>query len=298
MRARQRGSIRRLLQGVALALFVLAAARSGASDDDAPRIATLDWTLAETLVALDVTPVAVAQVDAYHAWVGEPRLPDAVHDLGLRGQPNLERLATLEPDHILISPRFANLAPRLERIAPVTQMALYTGETAIWPAIRSLTRDVGAIANREAAADQLLTDTEARIRELGERLTPAERERPVAVIQFVDARHVRVFGAGSLFQGVIERLGLTNAWAGGTNAWGFQVVALERLADLDARLVVVRPFPEGVAAQLERPGLWQQLPSVRNGTTVTLPPIWSFGALPSARRFAEVLVAALTEDEG
>ena len=297
MRARHRGSRCQLLRGIALVFLVLLAARGEANDDDAPRIATLDWTLAETLTALDVTPLAVAQVDAYHAWVGKPRLPDAVHDLGLRGQPNLERLAALEPDHILISPRFANLAPRLERIAPVTQLALYTGETAIWPAIRNLTRDVGAIANREAAADQLLATTQARIRALSERLTPAHREQPLAVIQFADARHVRIFGAGSLFQGVIERLGLTNAWDGGTNAWGFQVVALERLADLDGRLVVVRPFPEGVAAQLERPGLWRQLPSVRRGNTVTLPPVWSFGALPSARRFAELLVAGLTEGE-
>ena len=58
-----------------------------------PRIATVDWTIAETLLALGVTPLAVGDVGSYRAWVGEPLLPAAVVDIGQRAQPNRELLA-------------------------------------------------------------------------------------------------------------------------------------------------------------------------------------------------------------
>ena len=40
-----------------------------------PRIATVDWTIAETLLALGVTPLAMGDVNSYRAWVGEPGSP-------------------------------------------------------------------------------------------------------------------------------------------------------------------------------------------------------------------------------
>ncbi|WP_280550203.1 iron-siderophore ABC transporter substrate-binding protein [Halomonas sp. 11-S5] len=283
----------RLLRGLVptllLALALLPTPRALAE----PAIATLDWTLAETLVALGVTPAGVAQIDAYHAWVRAPRLPEASVDLGLRSQPNLELLASLAPDHILISPMFAHLAPRLSRIAPVTTLPLYSPGREPWPQLHELTREVGRLAKREAAAERLIAETETRLAALRQRL-PA-RVPPLLVVQFMDERHVRVFGEGGLYQAVMARLGLENAWRGETNAWGFSLVGLEQLAGLEARLVVVEPYPVGVEAALADSGLWQRQSSVRDDTLITLPPVWSFGALPSAQRFADHLVAALAE---
>ncbi|NAW34012.1 ABC transporter substrate-binding protein [Halomonas alimentaria] len=282
----------RLLRGLVPVLLALALAPMPRAQAQ-PAMATLDWTLAETLVALGATPAGVAQVDAYQAWVGTPRLPAATVDLGLRSQPNLELLASLAPERILISPMFANLAPRLSRIAPVTTLPLYSPGRETWPQLLELTRKVGRLANRQAAAERLIAETETRLAAQRQRL-PA-RVPPLLVVQFMDERHVRVFGAGGLYQAVMARLGLENAWRGETNAWGFSLVGLEQLAGLEARLVVVEPYPVGVEAALADSGLWQQQPSVRNESLITLPPVWSFGALPSAQRFAEHLVAALEE---
>ncbi|WP_275286065.1 ABC transporter substrate-binding protein [Halomonas elongata] len=258
---------------------------------DPPRIATLDWTLAETLQALDTPPMAVAQIDAYHDWVGEPHLPDTVADLGLRTQPNLELLSDLDPDRILISPMFANLTPRLSRIAPVKNFTLYTPGRDTWQEMRELTRGVADVIGRPAAAEQLIEDAESRIAELRQQLS--DDTPPLLVVQFMDARHVRVFGDNGLYQAVLERLGLDNAWSGETNAWGFSLVGIEALANLDARLVVVEPYPAGVRETLDRSGLWQGLVRDSRGEPLVLPPVWSFGALPSAQRFAEQLTAAL-----
>ena len=119
---------------------------------------------------------------------------------------------------------------------------------------------------------------------------------PLLVVQFIDERHVRVFGRHSLFEAVMQRLGLRNAWQGETNAWGFSVASLEQfLAIPEARLVVVDPIPVGVSEKLQEPGLWQHLPLVQNAPVLHLPATWSFGGMLAARRFATLLGEALQE---
>lgn len=263
---------------------------------DTPDVVTLDWTLAETLLALGVTPQGVAQTGAYAAWVGEPELPADVTDLGLRAQPNLELLASLAPQHILISPMFASLAPRLEQIAPVTSIGLYLPGSAPWAGMLTATRAVAEVVDQPDAAKRLIEQTEARLARARRQL-PTDVP-PLLLVQFMDARHVRVFGDNGLYQAVLERLGLDNAWTGNTNAWGFSLVGLEALAELDAQLVVIEPLPVGVEPHLERSGLWHSLAGVRQREVLYLPPVWSFGALPSAQRFANLLVEALAQAAG
>ncbi|MCE9663405.1 ABC transporter substrate-binding protein [Halomonas sp. M5N1S17] len=272
-----------------LALLWLATTPAMASDSGG--LATLDWTLAETLMALEAPPRGVAQVGAYHDWVGQPRLADRVIDLGLRSQPNLELLAQLDPSHILISSMFTHLAPRLSQVGDVDTFSLYTGEHEAWDGAVALTHALGEVTGRPAAAESLVEETAAHIESLRQGLP--QGIPPLLIIQFMDDRHVRVFGEHSLYQAVLERLELENAWQEQTNAWGFSLVGLERLITLDAQLVVIEPYPTGVEKNLRHSALWQHQSSVRDDTLITLPAAWSFGALPSASRFAELLAAAL-----
>lgn len=270
-----------------LCLFVPVHAAPG----EAPRVATLDWTVAETLIALDARLVGLAQVDGYQSWVAEPSVPETVLDLGLRAQPNLEQLVGLSPDRIALSPMFASLVPRLKTVAPVTTFDLYGPDVETWPAIRRVTRELGAFAGRERQAEALINDSEARLAHLAQ-LLPADTP-PLIVVQFMDARHVRVFGENGLYHAVLGRLGLENGWTGETNRWGFSLVGLESLAGLEGRLVVVRPYPVGVPRALGESALWKRLVEQSQGEVLELDPVWSFGALPSATRFAEQLVEAI-----
>ncbi|RUR35547.1 ABC transporter substrate-binding protein [Vreelandella populi] len=258
------------------------------------QFATVDWTIAETLVAIGAPISGVAQQQDYYDWVGEPHLPESSADLGLRAQPNFELLAQLAPEQILISPMFASLTPRLERIAPVTSLALYSPDADTWQEMQALTRELGELTDREAAAEQLIEDTQTLMASLHDAQPDTA---PLLMVQFMDARHVRIFGENSLYNAVLEQLGLANAWDQPTNAWGFSLTGIEVLAGYpDARLVIIDPLPLGVEEQLATSGLWLQLPIVRNNNLLRLPPVWSFGALPSAQRFANVLSAALTND--
>lgn len=261
------------------------------------RLVVLDWTLLETLVALDHPPAGAADLDGYQTWVGRPALPPGIVDIGLRNQPSLELLSQLEPDRFLIPPLFASLAPLLSRIAPVEVLALYNAEGPLWPNLLHFTREVAEYTGDPDAAERLIDRVEDQLASLAAEL-PAN-SGPVLVVQFMDDRHVRVFGDQSLYSAVLERLGLENAWRGVTNAWGFSLVGIEALAALEnlsapaPRLLVVEPLPPGLREQMAQSGLWQSLPAVARGDVVFLPPAWSFGGLPSAERFAELVHEAL-----
>ncbi|WP_394426459.1 ABC transporter substrate-binding protein [Vreelandella stevensii] len=254
--------------------------------------ATLNWTIVETLLAIDAPLSGTAQHKGYHEWVGEPGIPDGVVDLGLRSQPNLELMAQSPPAHTFISPMFAGLTERLERVAPVTSFYPYSPGTHTWQEIHTLTRQLGELTSRQEQAAQLINETQALLETLRQQRPDAP---PLLMVQFMDARHVRVFGDNSLYHAVLEQIDLANAWDRPTNAWGFSLVGIEALYDYpEATLVVVEPLPAGVEESLAKSGLWQHLPSVENATLLRLPPVWSFGALPAAQRFARELVAALT----
>ncbi|OHV12783.1 hypothetical protein BH688_01690 [Kushneria phosphatilytica] len=257
-----------------------------------PALISLDWAMTETLLAIGVTPLGVAAPESYARWVGEPAIPEGVQDIGLRNQPNLELLAQLAPDGI-VTVSFLAGDSRLSRIAPVHIFNIYTSDRDPWQQALRVTRQLGQLTHHQQAAEQLITRVSeeiARIRRSG-----VDQHSPVAVLQFIDSRHVRIYGQGSLFQSVFDQLGLTNAWQGEANDWGFRQLGIDELAHLPAntRLLVIRPLPTTVDGQLEDNILWQHLPAVRHGQVHELDPVWSFGGLASMARFARELHQAL-----
>lgn len=270
---------------------------NGRDENGQPRLVVLDWTTLETLVALGHPPVGAADLEGYTTWVGEMPLPPGVVDIGLRTQPNLELLSQLQPDRFLVPPMFASLSPVLSRIAPVDVLPLYSAEGPLWQRLRQYTHAVARRTAEPQSAGDLIQRVETRLNSIAGALP--ENVPPLLVLQFMDDRHVRVFGEHSLYSAVIDRLGLETAWRGNTHYWGFSLVGIEALAepanlvDGDVRLVVVEPVPPGVREQLGREGLWRSLPAVTRNDVVTVPPAWSFGGLPSALRFAELLAAEL-----
>ena len=291
-----RDGLRRVIKAPLAAILVvccliLAGALSPArADSSAPRLATVDWTIAETLVSLGVEPVAVSQVAEYQAWVEQPALPDSVVDIGLRAQPNRELVASLDLDRFLLSPLFAALEPTLSRIVPVTTLSIYEPEGDLWQNLVTATREIADIAGVPARAERVVEAHRERIAQVRDRLPDTVPE--LLVVQFIDDRHVRVYGQGSLYEMVLERLELDNAWQGGTNLWGYATAGLEKLTTT-GYLVVVDPMPMGVEDHLASNRLWQSLPSVKAGQVLHLPAVWSFGGLPSAARFAEELGESL-----
>ena len=259
-----------------------------------PRVMSIDWTQTETLLALGLTPVASAQQADYNAWVRSPRLPDTTVDVGLRTQPNLERLSELDLDTIFISPRFQSLEPQLSRVARVESVPLYTDGDISWSALKTFTRTLARLTEREGAAERVIHDAEQTFATLKQKLP--QGTPPLIMIQFMDSQHVRVFGNNSLYSIAINQLGLENAWKETTNSWGFGLIGIDRLQGLSGQLVVVEPLPAGVSDHLEKDAYWQYLVKQTGHPALRVQAVWSFGAIPSSVRFATLMTDTLTRE--
>ena len=203
-----------------------------------------------------------------------------------------------EPDLILITPQFAASRAQLERIAPVQSLAIYSREAEGYVGAQQVTRELAALLEREAEGEALIERIDARLLQVRQRLS--QYPLPAFYIAtFLDARHVRLFGKQSLYQGVLDRVGLRNAWQGPTNYWGFTQAGIERLAEQpQAALIYLEPLPPGTAQGLDDSALWQRLPMVREQRVYGLPPVWSFNGLLAAERFAGLLEQRLSEEYG
>ncbi|WP_445680190.1 ABC transporter substrate-binding protein [Radicibacter daui] len=263
------------------------------------RLAAIDWSMLETALALNVPLVAATELKLYRRVVAEPAVPAAVADLGLRGSPNLELLASLAPDLILISPFYERYRPQLERIAAVQSFTVYTPGAPAYENGEAVMRALGDQIGMEREAADYIAATAAEIAAGRNALAgSAAASRPLFAISIGDARHVRIFGSDSNFGAVLERFGLTNAWTGRTRYSAFAPVPIEALAQVpEARLVIIPPVPPDVTRILAGSRVWQTLPAVREGRVHWLEPVDHFGALPAARRFARLLTASLLSAE-
>ncbi|STZ75791.1 ABC transporter substrate-binding protein [Bergeriella denitrificans] len=276
----------------------LAAALLSAAAEAAPRIATSDWTIAETLTAMGHPPVSVADRRVYDVWVNYPPLPAAVKEAGLRFQPNLERLHQIKPDFFIQSPWFAAAKPQFAKIAPVHELNFATDQGIEYAHTLATTRALGKLIGDSPAAEKLIADTEALFARSKPKLAPYTR-RPLAVVQFSDGRHLRIYGRNSVFQPVMDKLGFRNAWTGGSNAWGFENITLVDLAKLppDTLMIIVKPHPQNTRTTLEKSTLWQRLPYSKPANRRVFEAAWSYGALPAMQQFTKQLAAKLPSEK-
>jgi ferric hydroxamate transport system substrate-binding protein len=297
------------LRAAAATALGLSAAAQGAVRDTAGfaprRIIVLNWDLTEMLLSLGVAPVGVPAPAWYVSSVVEPPLPRGVVDVGLLFQPNYDVLYELRPDLIVITPAHASVRASFERIAPTLTLGAYRIASQPYRAMRAeavtLARRLGVEARAQAllnATTRLLAQSRAAL----DAATPTSGYPAVYVAQLVDDRHLRVFGTGSMFDEILQTLGLRNAAVtapehrhNGSGLGGSAyIVELDRLAAApDARILWVDSGAPGAMASLQRNPVWRQLPFSQPGRTATLPVISATGALISVQRFARAVANAM-----
>lgn len=264
--------------------------RTGRAGEELPRIAVLDWAWAETLLALGVAPAAMAEAPLYGARVVSPALAEGTIDLGLRSWPNMELLRAFQPDLIVTQTGYGVPAAMLEPVAPVLSLPLYTPERQPLKRAEEGLEAIAARLQRRDGAAIYLEHAEQQFAALRNQLQSYDG-RPLLILKFASDRLADIYGPGSLFHDVLGRLGLPSAWQHSGSHWGFSTAGLDAIAaNPEARIVIIEPGPpEALAAS----GLWRAIPAVRARRVVSIPPVWVFGALPSALRFAGILTKAL-----
>lgn len=258
------------------------------------RVACVEWTAAATLLSLGVVPVAAGDVPDYPTWVVEPAMPRSVIDLGSRFQPNLELLVEIAPDLVVVTEGYGVDAGTFASLAPVHTLKTIPadGESALVNAAAEARRLAERIGRPEAAL-RLEAETQAAFDAARAGLAPLAGA-PVCVASLFEERSIRIYASG-LVDEVLDRIGLANTWDGETGGWGFSYVGIERLATLpeNTRLVLLDPLPDPVRLRLEASSLWANLPVVRGGRVLQVPPVWPFGGLDAAGRLARILSQSL-----
>ncbi|AJC81872.1 ferrichrome ABC transporter substrate-binding protein (plasmid) [Rhizobium etli bv. phaseoli str. IE4803] len=281
-------SRRQFLAGAAASLSAPAPMRAAES----VRVATLDWALLETLLAIGANLVAATELRQFREVAVTPDVPATTADLGLRGTPNLEVLRFARPQLIFNSNFYAWADDRMRAIAPVESHAIYKPGESPFALAEQVTLAIGERLQL-AAAKRLTEDLSARLDHYRS-IFAAGDGRPVIPINLGDARHFRVFGSDSMFGEVLKRVGLKNAWQGATSYSAAAPVGIETLAAMpDTWIVMIAPHPAGAVATLSASSFWNALPAVREKRVLTLGAVNPYGALPAAGRFADLLAEGL-----
>jgi ferric hydroxamate transport system substrate-binding protein len=281
-------SRRQFLAGTAVMLSAPALLRAA----DNPRVATLDWALLETLLAIGANVVAGTELRQFREVAVTPAIPDDVADLGLRGTPNFEVLRFARPELIFSSNFYAWADALMQPIAPVESHAIYKPGESPYVLAEQATIAIGE--RLHLAAAKQLTEELAQKLDRHKAAFAAGDGRPVIPINLGDARHFRVFGSDSMFGEVLKRVGLTNAWKGATSYSAAAPVGIETLASIpDAWIVMIPPHPADAIATLSTSAFWNALPAVREKRVLVLGSINPYGALPAAMRFADLLQEGL-----
>ncbi|GHA36726.1 ABC transporter substrate-binding protein [Streptomyces tauricus] len=276
-------------------------------DGPATKVVATEWNVVESLVTLGVDPVGAADVKGYNTWVSAVPLKNEPKDIGTRGEPSMDTVASLSPDLVVAT---SDLPPaalkQLRKVAPVLEVKSADGSDQIGQMLENL----DLIAKATGTTDKAETarkDFEAKVTEGKKAL--ADADLAGTEIAFADGYvtsnqvSLRPYTDGSLIGSVNKRLGLKNAWkVKGDAAYGLGSTDVEGLTDLpkDTQFAYIGNDDDKSATPftgvLTKNAVWKSLPFVKAGDVHRLDDgIWMFGGPGSMSAYIDSLVAALTK---
>ncbi|BDW95365.1 ferrichrome ABC transporter substrate-binding protein [Thalassospira tepidiphila] len=261
----------------------------------ATRVATINWAFTESVIALGLDPVAIADPQDYVDWVAKPDLPDSFVDLGQRSSPNLEALRAAKPDLIISVPDLGMSYEKLAEIAPVLELRLFDGNRPAFETAREVFGKIAKATGLEEEAKAYLADIDQELVKYGDRIkTAIGPDQTINVVFFFDESNVGIFADISLPGSVMTAMGVPVAYDGEVNKWGFGRGGLEILAPYAREtLVYTNPVPEIVLDKLLNSPIWKVMDFTRNNRVYELPVVWAYGGVPSGLRFAKLLTETI-----
>ncbi|MGF1694336.1 iron-siderophore ABC transporter substrate-binding protein [Vibrio lamellibrachiae] len=260
------------------------------------RVAALNWDIAEQVIELGVTPIAMPDIAGYQEWVVKPAIDASVEDIGTRVEPNFERLAQLKPDVIIIASPQLDLLDRLELIAPVLYYQTYSADHDNAQASIDNSRLLSKALGKQQVAEGKLLEMDARFTQMTTQLSDAfpEGKPKVSAFRFASTTAVYLYGENSTTQYVLQRLGFEPAIEKPSTQWGVTQVRVNDLKHVnDGVALYFKPFDQ--EPQLNRSVLWQAMPFVRANRLNSIEPVWNYGGAMSLLYTAEAITDSLLD---
>lgn len=258
------------------------------------RVAALNWDIAEQVIELGVTPVAVPDIAGYSDWVVQPAIPEGVADIGTRTEPNFSALKKLNPDVILIASPQKDLQERLSEIAPVFYYQTYSEQHSNAAAAIENFKKIAQLLGKEEQANNKLASMDARIAVLKAELAKAyPGDKPkVTSFRFASTTSVYIYGNNSIPQYALEQLGFENAMDLPASQWGISQKRMTELKKVKNGIALYfEPFP--YQDKLNQSPIWKSVPFVRSGQFSPVEASWSYGGAMSILYNAEAMAKSL-----
>jgi len=261
-----------------------------ASSPDTPRIAALDWTGVELIDGVGLTPIAVSDIANYRQWVVTPSLPATTLELGLRNEPNLEVLAALRPDYMIVPQYLAVADSQLQQFGLVLRYPFTQPHRKILSVAHDNLLDFGRQLQRETFAQQTISRWHSEMTAARQQLQHWQGKR-LLMYSFLSARQVLVMTSSSLFGEVLTMMDIDCAWQGSANLWGSAVVGIEQLYPLKVDVAIEFLHGEsGNSQTANHSGLWEKMPFRQHAQYFQVDGTWMYGGLHAALRFTYQLL--------
>ncbi|MFI1921218.1 MULTISPECIES: iron-siderophore ABC transporter substrate-binding protein [unclassified Streptomyces] len=276
-------------------------------DGPATKVVATEWNVVESLVTLGVDPVGVADVKGYKTWDTAVPLKNEPKDIGTRGEPSMDTIASLAPDLIVATTDLTPAAVKqLRKVAPVLEVTSADSTGQIGQMLENLDL-IAKATGTTAEAETARTAFEAKV---------AEGKKALAAAGLAGAQYafadgyvasnqvsLRPYTSGSLIGAVNEAVGLKNAWTvKGDAAYGLGTTDVEGLTALpkDTRFAYIANDDDASSTPftgaLAKNAVWTSLPFVKAGEVHRLPDgIWMFGGPESMEAYIDAVVDALTK---
>ncbi|MEU9783361.1 iron-siderophore ABC transporter substrate-binding protein [Streptomyces phaeochromogenes] len=276
-------------------------------DGPATKVVATEWNEVESLITLGVDPVGVADVKGYKTWDTAVPLKNEPKDIGTRGEPSMDTVASLSPDLIVASSDLPPAAVKqLRKIAPVLGIKSADASDQVGQMLENLDLIAKATGTTDKAKTAR-TNFEAKVAEGKKALADAGLDGTDFAFAdgYVTSNQVslRPYTSGSLIGAVNEQIGLKNAWKiKGDAAYGLGTTDVEGLTALpkDVQFAYIgndgdkgsTPFTGALAKN----AVWKSLPFVKADKVHRLPDgIWMFGGPQSMEAYIDAVVDALTK---
>ncbi|MGU7769221.1 ABC transporter substrate-binding protein [Burkholderia sp. MR1-5-21] len=269
------------------------------------RVVALEFMFAESLAALDITPVGTVDTAFYPGWLGYDNARFAhVTDIGSRQEPGLEAIAAVKPDLIIgVGFRHAPIFAALDRIAPTILFQFSPNVTAggvpatqlDWT--RQIFRTIGAVTGRDTRARAIEATLDAGLARDAARLAAAGRRgERVALLQDLGLPdRYWAYTGNSTAAGLSRVLGLDLWPKRPTREGTLYVTSADLLAQRDLAVLFVTATGADMPldAKLDSP-VWRYVPARRDHRIALVERnIWGFGGPMSALKLADVMTDTL-----
>lgn len=237
------------------------------------RIVTLDSTSLESALSAGVTPVGTISTDWTHL---QPYL-SGVENIGITGEPNLEKTLSLRPDLILGNTYHQSIYSQASQIAPTVLTAFES--SADWKAVFA---SVSEALGKPDAYEQFMADYRARLDDFKAKMGNRLQTLQVSVITVPADGTITAYFQDTFAGTIVNDAGLQRPPRQRQSGFS-ERLSRERIQDVDADVIFLwnSALPgeddqeiKTVVAQLKQDPLWQQLNAVKQNRVYEVPYYW------------------------